>query len=223
MTETGYDTANTDQIAEWAGINIGSLYQYFSSKEAIATQQQALAIARQLENRSAQANIYRNIGELLGQFKQYAEGQQAYQVSSSESESSSSISLAGNDASTSLLMQQFYRHLATSNQPITKSEAIRQAQLSLLQGKLTAKDAPQRAGLERDTPPLIVRSRSDFSHPFYWAPFISSETACNCISATPTDRTRFNRRILEETIMPRNLEHQAYQQIDQLRQQRKSQ
>jgi CHAT domain-containing protein len=39
---------------------------------------------------------------------------------------------AVNDGSTSLLMQQFYKNLATSQQPITKAEALRQAQLSLL-------------------------------------------------------------------------------------------
>jgi CHAT domain-containing protein len=41
------------------------------------------------------------------------------------------------DASTSLLMQQFYQNLATGK--MTKAEALRQAQLSLLQGKLQLK------------------------------------------------------------------------------------
>lgn len=83
-----------------------------------------------------------------------------------------------NDASTSLLMQQFYKNLASSTpeQPMTKAEALRQAQLSLLQGKLTAKDAPQR-GLEVVPKPGIETSAdnsssSKLSHPYYWAPFI---------------------------------------------------
>ena len=73
-----------------------------------------------------------------------------------------------NDASTSVLMQQFYKQLATGK--VTKAEALRQVQLSFLQGKLTAKDAPDRAGGRRDrSGQLPVGS---FAHPFYWAPFI---------------------------------------------------
>jgi CHAT domain-containing protein/tetratricopeptide (TPR) repeat protein len=84
-----------------------------------------------------------------------------------------------NDSSTSLLMQQFYKNLATgtSEKPMTKAEAMRQAQLSLLQGKLTAKDAPQRGSLQAVSKPGVEttaanNSRSNFSHPYYWAPFI---------------------------------------------------
>ncbi len=84
---------------------------------------------------------------------------------------------AVNDGSTSLLMQQFYKNLASSQQPITKAEALRQAQLSLLTKQISAKDTPQRAdadvGLEAK-PGATLPSRSvlDFSHPYYWAPFI---------------------------------------------------
>ena len=75
-----------------------------------------------------------------------------------------------NDASTSLLMQQFYRTLATGK--MSKAEALRQAQLSLLKSNLTAEDA-QRAGVDRDTlPPVQQTSPSNLSHPYYWAPFI---------------------------------------------------
>jgi AcrR family transcriptional regulator len=35
LTEEGYDKANTNRIAERAGISIGSLYQYFPNKEAL--------------------------------------------------------------------------------------------------------------------------------------------------------------------------------------------
>ena len=77
-----------------------------------------------------------------------------------------------NDASTSLLMQQFYRNLATGK--MTKSEALRQAQLSLLEGKVTANAAPSRATI---VPKLSLESQTNnsaagFSHPYYWAPFI---------------------------------------------------
>ncbi|OUC15148.1 MAG: hypothetical protein B0A82_08340 [Alkalinema sp. CACIAM 70d] len=77
-----------------------------------------------------------------------------------------------NDASTSQLMQQFYNNLATGQ--MTKAEALRQAQLSMLSDKTRKPDSKDRrssvvynpgsgqnAGLSRD-----------LSHPYYWAPFI---------------------------------------------------
>lgn len=77
-----------------------------------------------------------------------------------------------NDASTSLLMQQFYQNLATGK--MTKAAALRQAQLSLMQGKVTAKNATARTdipvGLESGT--RSPSAQTDFSHPYYWAPFI---------------------------------------------------
>ncbi|MBD1903800.1 CHAT domain-containing protein [Trichocoleus sp. DQ-A3] len=80
-----------------------------------------------------------------------------------------------NDGSTSLLMQQFYKNLAAGT--MTKAEALQQAQLSLLQGKVTAKDTPQRSDAYVTLDPALgaqlPRSRTpDFSHPYYWAPFI---------------------------------------------------
>jgi CHAT domain-containing protein len=86
---------------------------------------------------------------------------------------------AVNDASTSLLMQQFYKNLAsaTPQKPITKSEALRQAQLSLLQGNITTADAPQRSSLGVVPRPggqttAVNSNGSRFSHPYYWTPFI---------------------------------------------------
>jgi CHAT domain-containing protein len=76
-----------------------------------------------------------------------------------------------NDTSTSLLMQQFYQNLATGT--MTKAEAIRQSQLQLLQGKLTAKDAPTRSDVEiRVTDTRRTVQSQNYSHPYYWAPFI---------------------------------------------------
>ena len=79
-----------------------------------------------------------------------------------------------NDASTSLLMQQFYKNLATEK--MTKAEALQQAQLSLLKGNVTAKDALRRSG-ETDINVTVTSgdrssSTANFSHPYYWAPFI---------------------------------------------------
>ena len=35
LTEEGYEKANTNRIAERAGVSIGSLYQYFPNKESL--------------------------------------------------------------------------------------------------------------------------------------------------------------------------------------------
>jgi CHAT domain-containing protein/Flp pilus assembly protein TadD len=71
-----------------------------------------------------------------------------------------------NDASTSVLMQRFYRQLAAGK---SKAEALRQAQLSLKNRQAPASEG-ERAALAivatRDRGPL------NFSHPYYWAPFI---------------------------------------------------
>lgn len=91
-----------------------------------------------------------------------------------------------NDESTRLLMEQFYSNLAKSiaESPITKAQALRQAQLSLMRG-----DRPKGGtfGNRTSTPNTDSRSlvaeprpgaqtatskASEFSHPYYWAPFI---------------------------------------------------
>jgi len=79
-----------------------------------------------------------------------------------------------NDASTSLLMGEFYR-LRKAHPEWTKVEALRQAQLELLFGKVTgAAKTPDRAGVANSNPVLKgmpAWSGQGFSHPFYWAPF----------------------------------------------------
>lgn len=81
------------------------------------------------------------------------------------------------DASTTELMQQFYQTLAagTIQTPITRAEALQQAQLRLLHsGSSNRIDAGTRSIVgwqdapERDTD----RIEPGFSHPYYWAPFI---------------------------------------------------
>jgi CHAT domain-containing protein/lipopolysaccharide biosynthesis regulator YciM len=79
------------------------------------------------------------------------------------------------DTGTSLLMQRFYEILATGQ--VTKAEALRQAQLSLLYGEATlderlanlALEGSDR-GLALSEPPEIAEATLD--HPYYWAPFI---------------------------------------------------
>jgi len=63
------------------------------------------------------------------------------------------------DGGTEALMSAFYATLRQGK--TTKAEALRQAQIALITGKL-----PQR----RDsTQPAVA---DNFSHPYYWAPFI---------------------------------------------------
>jgi CHAT domain-containing protein/tetratricopeptide (TPR) repeat protein len=73
------------------------------------------------------------------------------------------------DVSTAELMAAFYR---LKEQRLSKAEALRQAQLTLLKGSAP----PQNTGSVRGItlpPGTTVRSQNaGYSHPFYWAPFI---------------------------------------------------
>jgi CHAT domain-containing protein len=76
-----------------------------------------------------------------------------------------------NDSSTGELMADFYRRWAGGGGKVTKAEALRQAQLDLLQGKSTsASGTSSRGFISEDS--NKSPSPSGFSHPFYWAPFI---------------------------------------------------
>lgn len=81
-----------------------------------------------------------------------------------------------NDDSTRQLMQNFYSYLAkgTSTSPMTKAEALRQAQLSMLRGESTTRgNAEQRSIIAVVPKPGSTNSSAPgFSHPYYWAPFI---------------------------------------------------
>ena len=76
------------------------------------------------------------------------------------------------DAGTSLLMQRFYELLATGE--ITKAEALRQAQLSLLNQETTLDKRFQILGLERGLANANAPTSepATLEHPYYWAPFI---------------------------------------------------
>ncbi|MBN3896546.1 MAG: CHAT domain-containing protein [Nostoc sp. NOS(2021)] len=63
------------------------------------------------------------------------------------------------DGGTQAIMSAFYAILSTEN--LTKTEALRQAQISLITGDWKS--------LSHNVPLAAV---SDFSHPYYWAPFI---------------------------------------------------
>ena len=77
------------------------------------------------------------------------------------------------DVGTSLLMQRFYTFMATGE--LTKAEALRQAQLSLLNREATLDSRLTRLGLERGglVPATEASSTpATLDHPYYWAPFI---------------------------------------------------
>jgi AcrR family transcriptional regulator len=61
LLEGGYEGTSTNRIAELAGVSIGSLYQYFASKEAIVAE----LYARHADRMSAE--IAAQLGEVLDQ------------------------------------------------------------------------------------------------------------------------------------------------------------
>jgi CHAT domain-containing protein len=82
---------------------------------------------------------------------------------------------AVNDFSTAKLMQAFYTNLANTKEPMTKAEALRRAQLSLLEGSATkVKAESDRGNFNIQLAPGSNANSIDldFSHPYFWAPFI---------------------------------------------------
>ena len=71
------------------------------------------------------------------------------------------------DGSTSVLMQRFY---ALHQSGLSKVEALRQAQLELLHGKVTAQSSGVRGPRPLGAP--AEPAAADWRHPYYWAPFI---------------------------------------------------
>lgn len=77
-----------------------------------------------------------------------------------------------NDASTSQLMQQFYKNLSTGN--TTKAEALQQVQVAMITGKNQSGSPNNRSSVQY-TPGQSRTNESisrNLSHPYYWAPFI---------------------------------------------------
>ena len=76
------------------------------------------------------------------------------------------------DEASAGLMIEFYRQLRTA-QPIIKAEALRQAQLAMIQGNITV-DNDQLKGLveSRKLPDeLVIEGQQELRHPYYWAAF----------------------------------------------------
>ncbi|MEO0708754.1 MAG: CHAT domain-containing protein, partial [Cyanobacteria bacterium J06649_5] len=75
------------------------------------------------------------------------------------------------DGSTSLLMQRFYELLASGE--LTKAEALRQAQLSLLKQEDTLDERFAALGISRGLANAnATESTAGIEHPYHWAPFI---------------------------------------------------
>ena len=79
-----------------------------------------------------------------------------------------------NDASTSRIMSDFYarwvKHPADG-----KAEALRQAQLALMQGSTAESPKPANEGgfqNQQQATATGTVQKADYSHPFYWAPFV---------------------------------------------------
>lgn len=78
------------------------------------------------------------------------------------------------DTSTSVLMGEFYR-LHKAHPQWSKLEALRQAQLAMLSGKLTGTYKPVGTPLPKLSgrdPARWPSNAPKYSHPFYWAPFV---------------------------------------------------
>lgn len=81
------------------------------------------------------------------------------------------------DRSTSLLMQKFYSQLAQSSpdQPVPISQALREAQRSMIDGQSNDGNSIARAPdatVTIEDEATHSTSAPDYSHPYYWAPFI---------------------------------------------------
>jgi CHAT domain-containing protein len=78
------------------------------------------------------------------------------------------------DESTALLMREFYR-VRVSDPNMTKAEALRQAQLALLTGKIRG-DASSDRGPRTNQDSAAQRFAKDpqrpYAHPYFWAPFL---------------------------------------------------
>ena len=76
------------------------------------------------------------------------------------------------DTSTMLLMQTFYKQ--RESQQLSKAEALRKAQVSLLQNNIenTGKSRGLRVSLDDSAIAASDLSDTQYAHPYYWAPFI---------------------------------------------------
>lgn len=87
---------------------------------------------------------------------------------------------AVNDDSTGILMTEFYKIL-NENPTIGKAEALRKAQLKLIQGEYKTLEESTNRGVEtfgqeksEQQIPFEKDDKAPFKHPYYWSPFVLS-------------------------------------------------
>ena len=77
------------------------------------------------------------------------------------------------DASTGALMSDFYRRWADGKGKVMKAEALREAQLDLLHGKVTPQSGASGRGVSAvENEPGNQAGPAGYAHPYYWAPFV---------------------------------------------------
>jgi len=74
------------------------------------------------------------------------------------------------DASTAELMSDFYRRWAAGGGNLSKVEALRQAQVDLLKGTVTALGSGSGRGFMTAEPAQIMPR--GYARPYFWAPFV---------------------------------------------------
>ena len=79
------------------------------------------------------------------------------------------------DRTTAVLMQRMYD--LRENAKLSKAEALRRAQIELLNGQIGPKTNPNPAALEKkaskeNEPRFVADPTKPYAHPYYWAPFI---------------------------------------------------
>ncbi|MGP8253581.1 MAG: CHAT domain-containing tetratricopeptide repeat protein [Terracidiphilus sp.] len=78
-----------------------------------------------------------------------------------------------NDASTGALMADFYKRWTEGAGKVSKVEALRQAQLDLLQHRVAPKTGESGTGVSVvESVPGKLRGPTGYAHPYYWAPFV---------------------------------------------------
>ena len=74
-----------------------------------------------------------------------------------------------NDASTGTLMADFYKRWVVGAGKVEKVEALRQAQMDLLLGKIKPSPSERGRGFASNALHSVAPG---FAHPYYWAPFV---------------------------------------------------
>jgi CHAT domain-containing protein/tetratricopeptide (TPR) repeat protein len=95
-----------------------------------------------------------------------------YQIQLTGAKASIASLWSVSDGGTQALMNVFYKELRSGN--MTKSEALQKAQIALLSGNYlgVGKTQEMARGQNKGNRMLTAASANEFSHPFYWAPFI---------------------------------------------------